>query len=70
MQARVLFLLPLLPLLTASALAQSRNATLVINGAALIDGTGGPSVPDALVVISGDRIALARRSGGGSSDPG
>ena len=57
MQARPLFLLLILALLTGSALAQSRNATLIINGGTLIDGTGGPPVPDAAVVVSGDRIA-------------
>jgi imidazolonepropionase-like amidohydrolase len=57
MQTRLLFPLLILALLTGSALAQSRNATLIINGGTLIDGTGGPPVPDAAVVVSGDRIA-------------
>jgi imidazolonepropionase-like amidohydrolase len=59
MQTRLLFLLLILALMTASAQAQSRNATLIINGGTLIDGTGGPPVADAAVVVSGDRIADA-----------
>jgi len=57
MQPRLLFLLLISALMTASAQAQSRNATLIINGGTLIDGTGGPPVADAVVVVSGDRIA-------------
>src|SRR5215831_15221414 len=59
MQTRLLFLLLILALMTASAQPQSRNATLIINGGTLIDGTGGPPVADAAVVVSGDRIADA-----------
>ena len=59
MQTRLLFLLLILALLTASAQAQSRNATLIVNGGTLIDGTGAPPVSDAAVVVSGDRIADA-----------
>jgi imidazolonepropionase-like amidohydrolase len=57
MQTRLPFLLLILALVTASAPAQSRNATLIINGGTLIDGTGGPPVADAAIVVSGDRIA-------------
>jgi imidazolonepropionase-like amidohydrolase len=57
MQTRLLYLPLIFALLTASALAQSRNATLVIIGGTLIDGTGAPGVRDAVVVVSGDRIA-------------
>ena len=32
---------------------------VVITGATLIDGTGGPPVPNAVVVIEGDRIRYA-----------
>jgi imidazolonepropionase-like amidohydrolase len=53
------FLLLILTLVTASAQAQSRNGTLIVNGGTLIDGTGAPPVPDATIVISGDRIAAA-----------
>ncbi len=59
MQTRLLFLLLILALMTASAQAQSRNPTLIINGGTLIDGTGGPPVADAAVLVSGDRIADA-----------
>jgi imidazolonepropionase-like amidohydrolase len=59
MQTRPLFLLLIWALLTASALAQSRNVTLFIHGGTLIDGTGAPPVPDAVVVVSGDRIVDA-----------
>jgi len=59
MQTRLLFPLLILVLLTASALAQSRNATLIIHGGTLIDGTGAPPVPDAAIVVGGDRIVDA-----------
>ncbi len=59
MQTRLLFLVLILALMTASAQAQSRNPTLIINGGTLIDGTGGPPVADAAVLVSGDRIADA-----------
>src|SRR5215470_1424207 len=59
MQTRLLLPLLILALVTASAQAQRRNATLIINGGTLIDGTGSPPVPDAAVVVSGDRIADA-----------
>jgi hypothetical protein len=36
----------------------SRNAVAIF-GARLVDGTGRPSIPDAIVVISGDRIVAA-----------
>jgi cytosine/adenosine deaminase-related metal-dependent hydrolase len=59
MQTRLSFLLTILALLTASANAQSRSTTLVVNGATLIDGTGAAPVSDAAVVITGDRIVAA-----------
>src|SRR5712671_673444 len=59
MQTRLLFLLLILALLAASAQAQNRNATLIISGGTLIDGTGAPPVPDAAVVVTGNRIADA-----------
>ena len=59
MQTRLLFPLLILVLVTASAQARGRNATLIINGGTLIDGTGGPPIPDAAVVVSGDRIVDA-----------
>jgi len=57
MQTRLLLPLLILALVTPSAQAQRRNATLIINGGTLIDGTGAPPVPDAAVVLSGNRIA-------------
>ena len=59
MQTRLLFPLLILVLVTASAQARGRNATLIINGGTLIDGTGAPPIPDAVVVVSGDRIVDA-----------
>jgi hypothetical protein len=59
MQTRLLLPLLILALVTPSAQAQRRNATLIINGGTLIDGTGAPPVPDAAVVVSGNRIAEA-----------
>ena len=59
MQTRLLYLLLILASVTVSAQAQRRNATLIINGGTLIDGTGAPPVPDAAVVVSGNRIAEA-----------
>jgi cytosine/adenosine deaminase-related metal-dependent hydrolase len=59
MQTRLLLPLLILALVTPSAQAQRRNATLIINGGTLIDGTGAPPVSDAAVVVSGNRIAEA-----------
>jgi imidazolonepropionase-like amidohydrolase len=56
---RLFFLLVILALLTATANAQSRSTTLVVDGATLIDGTGATPVPEAAVVIRGDRIVAA-----------
>ena len=41
---------------TAKRLSPARRGALVISGATLIDGKGGPPIPDAVVVIEGDRI--------------
>lgn len=38
---------------------RSRDPVLVLRGATLIDGTGRPPVPDAVVVVQGDRIVAA-----------
>jgi imidazolonepropionase-like amidohydrolase len=59
MKTRLFFLLSTLAFLAASANAQSRSTTLAVNGAILIDGTGAAPVPDAAVVITGDRIVAA-----------
>jgi len=32
------------------------KAALVLIGATVIDGTGGPPIPDAVVIVEGDRI--------------
>lgn len=42
---------------------RSRDPVLAITGATLIDGRGGPAVPDAVVVIQGDRIVAAGPAG-------
>jgi imidazolonepropionase-like amidohydrolase len=59
MQTRLLFPLLILAFVIASAQARSPNATLIINGGTLIDGTGAEPIPDAAVVVSGDRIVDA-----------
>ncbi|MBI2186119.1 MAG: amidohydrolase family protein [Acidobacteria bacterium] len=48
--------------LSTSAAAQV-PAPLVIDGGTLIDGNGGAPVPDAVVIIQGDRIAAVSRRG-------
>lgn len=40
-------------------ISPQRKGALVITGATLIDGTGKPAVPDAVVVIEGERIVAA-----------
>jgi imidazolonepropionase-like amidohydrolase len=43
----------------ADGLSQQPRPTLAISGATLIDGTGGPRVPDAVVVVTDGRITAA-----------
>ena len=43
-------------LFVAGSGAAARGQTLVLEGGTLIDGTGGPPIPDAVVVIEGSRI--------------
>ena len=43
-------------MLIAGSGAAARGQTLVLEGGTLIDGTGGPPIPDAVVVIEGSRI--------------
>src|SRR5262245_7662387 len=60
---RVLFFLLCftVTLLPARSAAQ-RNSSLVVQGGALIDGTGRPPIEDAVIVVEGDRIkAIGRR---------
>ena len=38
-------------------------ATLVVEGATLIDGNGGTPVPDSVVVVSGNKISAVGRKG-------
>jgi imidazolonepropionase-like amidohydrolase len=59
MQTRLLFLPLVLALAIASAQARPRNATLIISGGTLIDGTGARAIPDATIVVSGHRIVAA-----------
>jgi imidazolonepropionase-like amidohydrolase len=59
MQTRLLFLPFVLAWAIASATAEPRKPTLMVSGGTLIDGTGARPVPDAAVVVSGDRIADA-----------
>jgi imidazolonepropionase-like amidohydrolase len=57
--------------LVVSALAGAQAPPVtVFTGATLIDGNGGPAVPDALVVIAGDRIQAAGPRGSVSVPPG
>jgi imidazolonepropionase-like amidohydrolase len=46
-----------------TALQGERPATLVIEGGTLIDGNGGTPVPDALIVIQGNKIESVSRKG-------
>src|SRR5262249_31100364 len=43
--------------LVATGAPSSQGATLAIVGCAVIDGNGGPPLPDAVVVIRGSRIS-------------
>jgi len=43
----------------AKRLSPERKGALAITGATLIDGNGGPAVPDAVVIVEGDRIVAA-----------
>src|SRR5262245_6971848 len=56
---KLLVLLITLVLLTAPGGAQNADRVLVLDGATLIDGTGTAAVPDARVVIRGERILAA-----------
>ena len=69
---RGLALLVLIAIVCASGFvrAQQPEAVLVIEGATLIDGNGGPSVPDSTIVIRGNRIAAVGRRGQLASPPG
>ena len=62
-----LFCLLLTTLYVAPALAQE---VIVIRGGTLIDGTGGPPLPNAVVVIRGNRIETVSRNGQASYPAG
>jgi imidazolonepropionase-like amidohydrolase len=47
------------PILIALAPALLSAQTVALTGATLLDGTGGPAIPDAVVLVRGDRIACA-----------
>ena len=54
----------------AAAAQQEQAGALVIEGGTLIDGKGGPPVPDAFVLIRGNRIAAVSRKGQTAPPPG
>ena len=67
--------LAILVLALAGAIAAPRAQTpparvTVISGATLIDGTGGAPIPDAVVIVTGDRITAAGPRGSVSVPPG
>src|SRR5665213_4324617 len=43
--------------------AQNQQSVQVIQGGTLIDGNGGPPVPNAVIIIQGNRIAQIGRTG-------
>ena len=49
--------------------AQGQQPALVIEGGTLIDGNGGAPVPDAVVIIQGNRITSVSRKGQASYPP-
>jgi imidazolonepropionase-like amidohydrolase len=64
MRNRVLVLVALVFIVAASAaLAQNDEKVLALVGGTLIDGTGAPPLPNAVVIIRGERIAAVGRVG-------
>ena len=53
-----------------SALQTDQPATLVIEGGTLIDGNGGAPLPDALIIVQGNRIKSVSRKGQASYTAG
>ena len=47
----------------ASLPAQTESSVIVISGGTLIDGNGGPPVPNAVVVIEDNRISTVSTTG-------
>lgn len=65
------FILLLSLALSSAPLAQrAPNPPLVFTGATVIDGTGAPPIPDAVVVIEGDRIRAVGPSASVTAPPG
>jgi hypothetical protein len=54
----------------AGPAAQAQQPALVIEGGTLIDGNGGPPVPNAVVVVQGNRITSVSRVGQGTYPAG
>src|SRR4029077_15463447 len=48
---------------TTELVAQGQQPTLVIQGGTLIDGNGGPPIPNSVIVITGNRITAVGRAG-------
>ena len=64
MRIKVLAVTTLIFMVTTSlAFAQDEEKVIALVGGTLIDGTGAPPVPDAIVIIKGERIAAVGRSG-------
>ncbi len=57
------------PAARPSAAAPAQNFTAIV-GATLVDGTGGPAVEDAVVLVEGDRIVAVGRAGDLNVPPG
>lgn len=57
-------------LLGMTPIVAQEQASLVIKGATLIDGRGGPPLKDAVVIIEGDRIMSVGRQDAGRFKPG
>ncbi|MBI3940500.1 MAG: amidohydrolase family protein [Acidobacteria bacterium] len=60
-------LFPVLPLVRGQA---EQSSIIVIEGATLIDGNGGPPVPGSRIIIRGNRIETVTRKGEGSNPAG
>jgi imidazolonepropionase-like amidohydrolase len=64
MRIKVLAVTTLIFMVTTSlALAQDEEKVIALVGGTLIDGTGGPPVPDAVIIIRGERIEAVGRAG-------
>jgi hypothetical protein len=63
------FLVLLCAVSPAGLAAQAQQPALVIEGGTLIDGNGGPPVPNAVVIIQGNRITTVSRVGQATYPP-